>query len=200
MIGRRPHVMVNAFRRAFGRDRDERPAETAPESTPALVPLPGPPGAELTWTRTRIVRGEWQLGGDAGTYATVRGKGRAFEARTAGAEWTLRGDWGCSRLEAWRTEDAAPVLRFVQRFFASDRIERTAGETLSWSSPVFGSRSRIETEDGRVLLEVETKGLWRPHRLLSIHEAARALPDLAALVLLTAALPELAERRAHAAH
>lgn len=200
MIGRRPHVMVNAFRRAFGRDRDQRPAEATPEPPLPLAPLPGPPGLVLTWTRTRVVRGEWRLAGEGGTYATVRGKGRTFEARTAGAEWTLRGDWGCSRLEAWRAQEAAPVLRFVQRFFASDRIERTAGETLRWSPGFFGSRSRIETDDGRVLLEVETKGLWRPYRLLSIHEAARTLPDLPALVLLTAALPEIAERRAHSAH
>jgi hypothetical protein len=204
MIRRRPRLVVQAFSRLFGRGREAAEVESTkatakPAAAPlALVALPGGHSEVLRWTQPRALRSEWRLDGADGPMATLRAGNRSYAARTAAGPWTLAVGW-TGRILVNREGAREHELSFEPRAFAADRVVRAAGEALCWRLAGL-SHWRLGTEDGRELIEVRSRGFMHGSMEVTLAEAARTLPDLDALVLLTGALPVVATRSSSHGH
>lgn len=195
---RRPSgLVVNAIRRVL-RKSEPSPAGSspiAPAEAPVLTPLPGLHGETLAWSRTRAMRGEWRLVGAGGTHAVLVPRRGDVVARTSHGTWRGSGDLRRGK-PLVREGASAPDVTFELVAFGADRLKRAAGVTLRWHANGLGS-ARIETEDGRVLLETRRRGLFDGTVETRLSEAARALPDLDALVVMTGVLLLVSSSHAH---
>ena len=202
---RRPRLLVDAFSRVFGGSRASAPG-TSDERSPAVAgtalgPLRNAMDGPLLWRRDRAFGTRWSLfAGDRPLGWLNAGGWRQFDGATSEGAWKLAYGWR-HVLRVTRTNAGEPSVTFHPAFWSGGRLERRGLENFAWKSAGFGAgRWRIETEDGRVLVGVEATGWWRPNLSIEVHEAARDLPDLSELLLLTVVLRILARQRSHHAH
>lgn len=197
---RRPRILVDAFTRVFGASRAsvagtmDGAASAAP--APPLVPLRAVVQGPLVWRRDRPFGRSWSLVAGDRVAGWLRATGwRRFEGATAEGGWKLEHDWR-HVVRAVGDRATQPTVTYRPGFWRGGKVERRDGERLVWRVVGLG-RWRIETEDGRRLVDATPTGFWRPDLALEVHEAARDLNDLAALLLLPAVLVGLARRRRH---
>lgn len=197
MRRRRSGIVVNAIRRVLRRNEPSSAGTSGAASTASvvLVPLPGLHGEPLTWTRTRATGGEWRLAGETGVHAVLASRRGALTARTSRGTWKGTGDVRHGK-PLTREGASAPDVTFELVAFGADRLKRAGGETLRWHSAGLGI-ARLETEDGRLLLETTRRGLFDGTIEVRFSEAARGLPDLDALVLMAGVLLLVSSSHAH---
>ena len=157
--------------------------------------------ASLEWRQPQRGRRAWELIADGDVVGTLSWRGpwhRGWEAHAGGVAWSIEHGF-LGRCRIVRDGEATPVATSRRWGFRSVRIQRAAGETLTWRHVgFFHSEHRLENREGFPLFRLERRrGFLRREGRLVLEDAGRALVDVLPLVLLCWAL-SLLEARAHA--
>lgn len=158
---------------------------------PALEPAPVDWNRvdRLEWIQPRLLSRRWVLVADGEPAMTLEQHGfwnRDYLARSHAAEWkVLEPFWGPTRVTRGEESEAEIVATF--HFPLEHRLARAAGEPLVWARRGWTSFGHVlETREKFPLLAVrESLNPLTCAGRVELHEAARGLPDLAALVALT---------------